>query len=215
MISFSDGSKGGTGKSLMTAIILAYLIHKNIDPVLIETDNSNPDVFLAYKDYCTAKTCKLDTDSNWADFLTLIYEHKNREIVVNCAARNQDGIKKWWQCIEQLKEPYRSFWTINKEKDSILLLQRYDKIVDPKAITIVKNGFFGDEDEFVQYDQISDKSCYNGTIFIKKLPSRSVSKFYSQRIPLHKIAESLSMGDRIMYEMWLCDSREKIARSLS
>jgi MinD-like ATPase involved in chromosome partitioning or flagellar assembly len=42
------GSKGGVGKSMMTVVILDYLLEQGEKVLLVECDTSNPDVWKAY-----------------------------------------------------------------------------------------------------------------------------------------------------------------------
>ena len=42
------GSKGGVGKSMMTVVVLDYLLEQGEKVLLVECDTSNPDVWKAY-----------------------------------------------------------------------------------------------------------------------------------------------------------------------
>lgn len=44
------GSKGGVGKSLFSFALVDYLLNRNANILLVDTDTDNPDVFKAHKD---------------------------------------------------------------------------------------------------------------------------------------------------------------------
>lgn len=48
-IYFVGGCKGGVGKSMLANGLLHYLLEKNKQVALVETDTSNPDVAYAYE----------------------------------------------------------------------------------------------------------------------------------------------------------------------
>ncbi len=50
-IYYIGGSKGGVGKSIVAFAFIDYLIGKGIKVLLVETDNSNPDVYKTHYPY--------------------------------------------------------------------------------------------------------------------------------------------------------------------
>ena len=42
------GDKGGTGKSMVAATLIDAFLQRGIEPLLVETDTTNPDVFKSY-----------------------------------------------------------------------------------------------------------------------------------------------------------------------
>jgi cellulose biosynthesis protein BcsQ len=61
------GSKGGVGKSLMTAATLDCLLERGTRVRLVESDTSNPDVWKAYKDILPVELINLDPGDGWVD----------------------------------------------------------------------------------------------------------------------------------------------------
>ena len=47
---YVGGSKGGVGKSLFSFALVDYLLNRNANILLVDTDTDNPDVFKAHKD---------------------------------------------------------------------------------------------------------------------------------------------------------------------
>ena len=54
------GSKGGVGKSMMTVVILDYLLEQGEKVLLVECDTSNPDVWKAYGNEMEGELIDLD-----------------------------------------------------------------------------------------------------------------------------------------------------------
>jgi hypothetical protein len=214
MLVFSDGSKGGTGKSMVCGLLLDHFLEAGSDPVLIETDTSNPDVFKAYKDSCNAFPCQTDDENGWAAFINYIDEYRDSTIIVNCGARNQESIATWGETISQIGIEHKTFWVINTEKDSTLLLKQYIQTVPAETVTVVKNGFYGKDSEFLEYQNSKTREHIESEIFIPKLLKRAVSEFYSARMPFHKIADALPLGERLIYNGWLKTARETISGAL-
>lgn len=214
MLIFSDGSKGGTGKSLVCGLILDHYIEAGNDPVLIETDTSNPDVYKSYKDACESFLCQTDDENGWAAFLNTIDERRDSTIIVNCGARNQESIAAYGETISQIGIDHRTFWVMNTEKDSTLLLKQYIATVPAETVTVVKNGFYGKPEDFREYDNSKTKEQIQSEIYISKLLKRAVSEFYSARVPFHKIADGLPLGERLLFNGWLKTARAAIGEAL-
>ena len=202
MLMFSDGSKGGTGKSLVAALLLDHYITASAGPVLIETDTSNPDVYKAYNAGCKALACNIDTEDGWATFLNYVDEHRDLPVVVNCGARNQEAIANWGETISAIDVGHKTLWVINHEKDSVLLLNQYCKTVPAETVTVVKNGFYGKEEDFSEFNNSKIRQTISSELYLPKLMKKAASALYSARKPLHETAASLPMGERIMFEAW-------------
>ncbi|MGO9834730.1 MAG: hypothetical protein ACLP1X_10970 [Polyangiaceae bacterium] len=59
------GSKGGVGKSMMTVVILDYLLEQGEKVLLVECDTSNPDVWKAYSNEMEGELINLDVAYGW------------------------------------------------------------------------------------------------------------------------------------------------------
>jgi cellulose biosynthesis protein BcsQ len=73
-ISYIGGSKGGVGKTLLSFTLTDYLLNRERNVLLVDTDN--PDVFKAHKDlalpnlYCLMNS--LDDADGWAYLLDTV-----------------------------------------------------------------------------------------------------------------------------------------------
>ena len=93
---FVTGSKGGVGKSVGAIALLDYFEMRNRKVSLVETDTANPDVGKAYqKDVKLFSLVNLDENEGWLDLLDIVDASKDDEVVVNTAARNNDGVNRY------------------------------------------------------------------------------------------------------------------------
>ena len=70
---YVGGSKGGVGKSLFSFALVDYLLNRNANILLVDTDTDNPDVFKAHKVLALPNLlCRLnslDDADGWAELL--------------------------------------------------------------------------------------------------------------------------------------------------
>ncbi len=225
MLYFLEGGKGGVGKSIMSSILIDCLSRIGRDVVIIDTDTSNPDVYRAHHKKFPCFLQKIDTVSDWADFLTLLDEHSNKDVViteenkdddfekhiiVNMGARNQESIQSWGETIKEISEDICVFFMLNNQKDSILLLKEYTKVIEPKYIVPTKNHFFGDQNAFSLYDNCETKKLFSREFYIEEVIPSAANKFYTDRIPLSEIPDALNVGDRIFFQRWLKDTKKRL-----
>ncbi len=58
------GSKGGVGKSLFPSPLVDYLLDRNANILLVDTDTDNPDVFKAHKELALPRSA-LPSETVW------------------------------------------------------------------------------------------------------------------------------------------------------
>ncbi len=116
-----SGSKGGVGKSIVAMALLDYLCQIGKECLLIETDNSNPDVYKAYEQTVQCEILNLDKSDGWMDLVNLCDEPENRGkvIVINGAARSSDGVDKFGEILkgilQELNRELITLWVIKGE----------------------------------------------------------------------------------------------------
>ena len=90
---YVGGSKGGVGKSLFSFALVDYLLNRNANVLLVDTDTDNPDVFKAHKDLALPNLlCRLnslDDADGWADLLDTVQNYPDYAVVINAAARTK------------------------------------------------------------------------------------------------------------------------------
>jgi hypothetical protein len=164
---YVGGSKGGVGKSLLSLTLVQYLIDKYGDIInihLIETDDSNPDVGRVYRGSIPVSTAILDENVNgWLRLSKIIEENPNSLFVVNSAARSNLGIIKHGPNFSTTLEDNSilcdliTFFPINRQKDSVLLLCDYLRAINFGKVYVVRNNHFGNPEDFTLFSRYFDK----------------------------------------------------------
>ncbi len=95
-IFYVGGSKGGVGKSKMSFALVDYLLGKGEKVLLIESDNSNPDVYKAHEPYkndmLACGIMDLDNSDGWLDLVDSVEDYPEHIMVINSAARSNTAI---------------------------------------------------------------------------------------------------------------------------
>jgi hypothetical protein len=160
-IFYVGGGKGGVGKSMLSMTLVQFLIDRYGDSKtihLIETDESNPDVARVYKGHIPIASAVLDeNEKGWILMSEIIEKSTDTLFVINSAARSNMGIRKngrnFTAVLESGKVPYRfvTFWPMNRQKDSVILLEEYLEHVSFGSVYPVRNSYFGEPEEFTLY----------------------------------------------------------------
>ncbi|MDR1578988.1 MAG: hypothetical protein LBS35_01415 [Synergistaceae bacterium] len=172
-IFYVGGGKGGVGKSIVSMTLVQFLIDKYGESKtihLIETDESNPDVGRVYKGRIPVSAALLDEDEKgWILMSELIETSSETLYVINSAARSNMGIRKhgrnFASVLESGKVPYSliTLWPMNRQKDSVNLLEDFLGYVAFGSVYPVRNCYFGEPDDF--------------TLYAKRLPESGILKF--------------------------------------
>jgi hypothetical protein len=160
-IFYVGGGKGGVGKSMVSITLIQFLIdryggEKMIH--LIETDDSNPDVGRIYKGKIPMTAAMLDEDERgWILVTNLIEQSRDTIFVINSAARSNMGIRKngrnFTTVLENGKIPYDFvvLWPMNRQKDSVTLLEDFLRYVTYGPVYSIRNNYFGKPEDFALY----------------------------------------------------------------
>jgi hypothetical protein len=167
-IFYVGGGKGGVGKSMVSMTIVQFLIDKYGESKtihLIESDESNPDVGRVYKGKIPITSVILDEDEKgWILMSNVIENSSDTLFVVNSAARSNMGIRKngrnFAAVLESGKIPYRfvTLWPMNRQKDSISLLEDFLEYVFFGPVYPIRNRYFGEPEDFTLYAKYLVKS---------------------------------------------------------
>ena len=133
---YVGGSKGGVGKSLFSFALVDYLLNRNANILLVDTDTDNPDVFKAHKELglpnLLCRLNSLDDADGWADLLDTVQNYPDHAVVINAAARTKTSTASYGDIMkEALREMRRElvvFWIINRHRDSIELLHSFQEV---------------------------------------------------------------------------------------
>ncbi len=207
------GSKGGTGKSTVCSAVLDYLETQGKEPVLIETDTANPDVYKAYKTEGRTTAIELDTSEGWIDLVNFADKNRGRPLVVNTAARNLTAVSKFGKTLEstleELDRELVTIWTINRQRDSLELMGDYLEtlpVSDRHTLHVVRNLHFGEPDKFQLYNDSETRkrveSAGGKTIDFPDLADRVADDLVTKRLTIKRASAELPIGNRAELLRW-------------
>ena len=197
------GGKGGVGKTMTSITLIDWLLYdkQSANVTLIETDDSNPDVYKTYQktDTVTKEVINLDAEAGWVKLMNNMpnWAKYNTQVVVNTAARATPKLIKYIGDVQsganELKMQLHFLWPINRQKDSLILL--HDVISKHKLnTTVVKNLYFGEAGQFALFDTTE----FTKNIKSIELPSLNdvvADRVYSDRLTLND-ADKFHFGER-------------------
>lgn len=126
MIYLSAGSKGGVGKSWVSQLLIAH--HKPENCIVIETDDSNPDVYKSSEGKVhELHAISLREKSGWLKLIdALETADKRKHVVINCQAADKASFSSFstllGQALEMLNREATIFCTLDKDVDGANLL---------------------------------------------------------------------------------------------
>ncbi|MBN3804337.1 protein mobD [Paraburkholderia sp. Ac-20336] len=209
------GSKGGVGKSFVALALADYLQRREIHAALVETDTSNPDVMKAVQDRMRCIAYSLDDANGWIGLVNFCDENRDAVIVVNTAARSQTGVAQFGATLagtlRELQRELVVLWVINRQRDSLELLNAFRRTF-PDAIThVVRNGYFGAPEQFSLYQVSQLRKAIEArghSLDFPDLADRVADELRSQRLSISEAAETMHIGERAELLRWraLCDA---------
>src|SRR5674536_52286 len=99
-IYISGGGKGGVGKTMVSLALIDWLAKDAVknSVTIVETDDSNAEVFKAYENDATIKKqlINMDAQDGWIALMNLMPEwvENNEQVVINTAARATESIEQ-------------------------------------------------------------------------------------------------------------------------
>jgi len=219
------GSKGGTGKSTVCSAVLDYLESKGKDPILVETDTANPDVYKAHKANSLTTAIELDTSEGWIDLINFADKTRGRPLVINTAARNLTAVAKFGKTLEstlgELDRELVTLWTINRQRDSLELMADYLETMpasDRHVLHVVRNLYFGEPDKFQLYNNSETRkrveSAGGKTIDFPDLADRVADDLVTKRLTIKGASQELPIGNRAELMRWRQAAHKAIAELL-
>lgn len=207
------GSKGGTGKSTVCSAVLDYLESQGKEPVLIETDTANPDVYKAHKVSGLTTAIELDTSEGWIDLVNFADKNRGRPLVINTASRNLTAVTKFGKTLEstlgELDRELITLWTINRQRDSLELMADYLEtlpVSDRHILHVVRNLYFGEPEKFQLYNDSESRkrveSAGGKTIDFPNLADRVADDLMTKRLTIKRASEELPIGNRAELLRW-------------
>ena len=193
---YVGGSKGGVGKSLFSFALVDYLLNRNANVLLVDTDTDNPDVFKAHKELALPNLlCRLNCLDD--------------AVVINAAARTKTSTASHGDIMKQaLREMRRElvvFWIINRHRDSIELLHSFQEVFTDVPIHVCRNLYFGEARRFDMYNSSKAREAVekNGrTLDFPAVGNRVADWLYSRRMSIRAAQTEMPIGTRVELQRW-------------
>lgn len=204
------GGKGGTGKSLVSMALADYLQQRGVDFVLVDTDTSNADVFKSCSASMETLLIDLDSANGWIALINLCDERRDRVVLINTAARNGAAVaangKALNGALAELDRKLVTMWVINRQRDSLELLQEYMSVMSNSAVHVLRNGLFGDEKQFELYNgsklRTAIESRGGKSLTFPALADRVADDLYTNRMNIATALKELPIGNRAELMRW-------------
>jgi hypothetical protein len=219
-IYYIGGSKGGVGKSIITTVLVQFLLDKYGEKKaihLVETDESNPDVGRIYSGKIPVTPLVLDErETGWITFFELLEKSENTLFVVNSAARSSRGIEangeNFSLALQDQSVPYDlvTFWPINRQLDCVNLLMDYLRVIRYGPVFTIRNTYWGEPKDFLIYDSMINKAKnkelaqarITGVLDFPSLNDLITLQFYSYGKTLPETAGKLNVFMRQIFLSW-------------
>ena len=225
-IYYIGGSKGGVGKSKFSFSLIDYLKERGQSVLLLETDNSNPDVFKAHQPHknesLICKSINLDMAEGWIELVNHCEAYPGHTAVINSAARSNTGMEKYGTTLKEtlgeLQRDLTTFWLINRQIDSVELLRSFLTVFPDTPVHVCRNLHFGEADKFELYNESKTRKAIEQnwrTLDFPELANRVADKLYSDRLPIWEALAGLPLGDRAELLRWRSRCGEMFGRALS
>lgn len=195
------GGKGGVGKSTVVFSVVDFLLSKDKQVVLIESDDSNPDTYKSLNKLIKSELCNLDTEEGFIKLGGIIEANKNACIVVNTAARATRSIVEHGgiltDVVRELGRELVMLWPMNRQRDSIELLKTFlDGASGYSATYVLLNTYFGVTEKFSRFQSSKQKDRVNGTLIFPELNDLVSDKLIDNRLALNNAESVLSIAER-------------------
>ncbi len=216
-IIFVHGDKGGTGKSLTSSVLVDYYLNNNRDLLVIEGDNTVPDVAKRFGNLINGVSAGLAGDDP-ADAVSRIIEYVEKEnssrIVVNLPASAGETLDPLaadliQPAFAELEYEINVCFVIGKTSDSSDLAEKslnfgLAGISDNK--TGVINGFFGNVETFDWSNSKSRKNWLESggnEVFLPSLHERVAREVLAGAFSDYLNTTQLTIPNKILLKNWL------------
>jgi len=189
---------------------LDYLQSPDSKILLIESDTSNPDVWKAYKESIKTELLNLDEADGWIKLVEFCDNHNDHIVVINTAARNNTGVTSYGETLNstlaELNRKLVTLWVINRQRDSLELLNDFIGAISNSEVHVVRNGYFGAKQKFELYNNSKTKKMVEErggkSITFPDLADRVTDSIFIDRLSIAKALIELPIGNRAELKRW-------------
>lgn len=206
---------------MLTMGILNHLIDAGEDPLFVETDTSNPDVWKAYKSTCASVVLDLDEADGWIQLINYADKNYGSAIIINTAARNNRGVERYGKTLQstlsELQRQLVSMWVINRQRDSLELLLDYMEALPESIVHVIRNNYFGESHKFELFNSSTTKKEIEKrggrSLDMPDLADRVADDLYTSRLTIADAVKDLPLGNRAELLRWR-DALDKMLREV-
>lgn len=201
-IIFVGGGRGGVGKSMVTIAVVDVLMMRGEKVLLVESDDSNPDVYKALNELVPSAIQNLDGEDGYMGLSNIIKKNPDACIVVNTAARATNGIIKHGGIVsntaKELKRELVMLWAMNRQRDSIELLRDVLGVTEKgwSATYAVLNTYFGAPEKFMSFNNSKQKERVKGVVVFPELNDMVADKLNDERLALSNAESGMTIAER-------------------
>ncbi len=98
-------------------------------------------------------------------------------------------------------------WLVNRQRDSLGLLQDYIDAIPNPAVHVLKNGYFGADTKFELYNGSQVKASVEKqgghSLLFPDMADRVSDDLYSNRLSIARAWQSMPIGNRAELRRWL------------
>lgn len=201
-IIFVGGGKGGVGKSIVTMAAVDVLLARGENVVLIESDDSNPDVYKALNALVQSVVLNLDGEDGYLSLCNVIESNPDACVIVNTAARATNAIIKHGGIVadtaKELKRELVMLWTMNRQRDSVELLR---DVLDGTeggftAMHAVLNTYWGAPEKFMRFNNSKQKNRVKSVVVFPELNDMVSDKMNDERLALSNADAGMTIAER-------------------
>ncbi len=220
------GDKGGTGKSMVATALIDAFLQRGIEPLLVETDTANPDVFKSYGERIQCVALSLDEADGWIQLINAIDQARGIPVVVNTAARNGIGVARYGATLRstlgELDRKLVTLWIINRQRDSLELLADYLEAmpVGAEHVThVLRNLYFGAFEKFQLYNgsDLKKRIEESGgkTLDFPDLADRVADQLATERLTIQGALDAMPLGHRAELIRWRNETFKALSQVMS
>ncbi len=224
MIYLITADKGGTGKSMVTRVIIDALLAAGVPFTLMECDVGIPDTTLLFGG---KEGYNIDTAEGWRRFYDdLICAPTDRPVIITMpggflqrARTHMPGILTVLPLLpDHLKRPLKVSWVGDDKRDVIQSLKAFREETGGKlVIDFVKNEKFCPADQFRFFDESEERKILeaNGGQILRlpELSYRVAQKMTNERLKRSDILKTTDLLDKVNFEAWWATTNAIFAKA--
>ena len=199
-----SGGKGGVGKSTISMGLIDFFESEGETVGIIDSDTENPDVWKSYEK-SNVQLLNLDTKYGWMDLSDYVEKNPDKNIVINCAARNSQGVTEYgdflFEAASELKRRLITLWAINLDRDVLESLKQFLDSKPTAEIHVVRNEFFGREEEFEIFNSSKIRGIIESrggkTLNFPDIARRIIHEVRGSRVSFSEACKTMPISSRI------------------